>query len=118
MAAIGAAVNDMREAQAMMMPIMLTMMIPWFIWFWIARDPNSIVAVILSLVPPVGPFVMMLRLGTATPPPFWQVALAILLGIGGVIASMWFASKVFRVGLLMHGKPPNFKTLIKWVRMA
>lgn len=118
MAAIGAAVNDMREAQAMMMPIMLTMMIPWFIWFWIAREPNSLVAVILSLVPPVGPFVMMLRLGTATPPPFWQVALAIVLGIGGVIASMWFASKVFRVGLLMHGKPPNFKTLIKWVRMA
>ena len=61
---------------------------------------------------------MMLRLTSSTPPPVWQVWLAILIGIGGVYATLKLAAKVFRIGLLMYGKPPNFKTLIRWIRMA
>jgi ABC-2 type transport system permease protein len=48
----------------------------------------------------------------------WQVALSMLAGLAGVVAAIWFASKVFRVGLLMFGKAPDMKTLIRWVRMA
>ena len=61
---------------------------------------------------------MMVRMASTSPPPWWQVWLSILIGLVSVYGALWFAAKVFRVGLLMYGKPPNFKTLIKWVRMA
>jgi ABC-2 type transport system permease protein len=118
MAAIGAAVNEPREAQSFMMPIMVVMMIPWILWMPITRDPNSMFATISSFVPPINTFVMLLRMTSTTPPPMWQVWVSILVGLASVYAALWFAAKVFRVGLLLHGKPPSFATLIKWVRMA
>ena len=118
MAAIGSAVNEVREAQTLMMPVILTIMVPYMLWLPISRDPNSTLATVLSFVPPINPFVMMLRLTASTPPPAWQVWLSILIGAVGVYASLRFAAKVFRIGVLMYGKPPNFKTLVKWVRMA
>ncbi len=118
MAAIGAAVNEVREAQTLMMPVILTIMIPYLLWMPISRDPNATYAVILSFIPPINPFVMILRLTSSTPPPDWQVWVSILIGIAGVYAALKIAAKVFRIGLLMYGKPPNFKTLIKWIRMA
>jgi ABC-2 type transport system permease protein len=118
MAAIGAAVNEPREAQSLMTPVMLVMMMPWMLWWWIARDPNSAFATVTSFVPPVNTFVMMMRVSSNTPPPAWQVWLSIAIGVASVYAMLWFAGKVFRVGLLLHGKPPNFATLVRWVRMA
>jgi len=118
MAAIGAAVNEPREAQSFMMPIMIVMMIPWMLWMPITRDPNSVFATVTSFLPPINSFVMLLRVTSTTPPPTWQVWLSMLIGAASVYGALWFAAKVFRVGLLLHGKPPNFATLIKWVRMA
>ncbi len=116
MAAIGSAVNELREAQGLMTPVMLVIMIPWFLWMPISRDPNSTLAVALSFVPPISNFVIMLRLASSTPPPVWQTALAIVAGAAGVYASLWFAARVFRIGLLMYGKPPNLATLVRWAR--
>jgi len=118
MAAIGSAVNEVREAQTLMMPVILTIMVPYMLWLPISRDPNSTLATVLSFVPPINPFVMMLRLTASTPPPAWQVWLSILVGVVGVYLAVKTAAKVFRIGVLMYGKPPNFKTLVKWVRMA
>jgi ABC-type Na+ efflux pump permease subunit len=118
MAAIGAAVNEMREAQTMMTPVMLMVMIPWILWLPLSRDPNSLVATVLSFVPPLGNFVMLLRMSSSTPPPMWQTWLAIVVSGLGAWAAVWFAAKVFRIGLLMFGKPPNFATLVRWARMA
>lgn len=118
MAAIGAAVNELREAQTLLTPVILVAILPSMLWMPISNDPDSLFATVLSLVPPVSPFVMMLRIASSTPPPLWQVWLSIGIGIAGVWAAIWFAGKVFRIGLLMHGKPPNFMTLIRWVRMA
>ena len=118
MAAIGAAVNELREAQALLTPVMLTMVLPMILWQPISRDPNGTLATVLSLLPPVSPFVMVLRLSSSVPPPAWQVAASIVIGIASIFAAVWFAGKVFRVGLLMHGKAPNFATLLRWVRMA
>ncbi len=118
MAAIGAAVNELREAQSLMTPVIMVMMLPWILWMPISRDPNSVFATVASFVPPVNTFVMLLRMTSTSPPPLWQVWLSIALGLASVYAAVWFAAKVFRVGLLMHGKPPNFRTLIKWVRLA
>ena len=118
MAAIGAAVNELREAQTLLTPVMLVVMLPMMLWMPISRDPNSTFATVLSLLPPVNPFVMMLRLGSSTPPPTWQVWLSIGIGVASMAAAVWFAGKVFRIGLLMHGKPPSFATLLRWVRMG
>lgn len=118
LAAVGAAVNEMREAQSLMGPIMMVLMIPWILWMPISRDPDSLFAVVTSFLPPLNPFVMMIRLASTSPPPWWQVWLSIGIGVVSVYGALWFAAKVFRVGLLMYGKPPNFRTLIRWVRMA
>jgi ABC-2 type transport system permease protein len=118
MAAIGSAVNEMREAQSLMMPIMLTLMVPWILWLPLSREPNSLLAVSLSFIPPFSNFVMLLRMASVSPPPAWQPPVAVVLGVVGVYGSLWFAGKVFRVGLLMFGKPPSFGTLVKWARMS
>ncbi|HVS24638.1 MAG TPA: ABC transporter permease, partial [Gammaproteobacteria bacterium] len=83
-----------------------------------SRDPNSTLALVLTYVPLVGPFVTILRIASTSPPPAWQIWLSVAAGCGGVVASVWFSSKVFKIGLLMFGKPPNFATLVRWVRDA
>jgi ABC-type Na+ efflux pump permease subunit len=118
MAAVGAAVNEMREAQSLMMPIMIVLMIPWILWLPLSREPNSLLAIVLSFVPPLGNFVMLLRMTSASPPPMWQAWLSIAVGAVGAYAALWFAAKVFRVGLLMYGKPPSFGTLLRWAKMS
>ena len=118
MMSIGAAVNDMREAQSLLTPVMLFTMLPWFLWVPISRDPNSVFSIVMSFLPPVNTFAMLLRLTSSAPPPWWQVWLSIGIGLGSAVVAIWFASKVFRIGLLMYGKPPNLATLIRWVRAA
>jgi ABC-2 type transport system permease protein len=118
LAAVGASVNEIREAQSLMMPVMLTMMLPMFLWMPVSRDPSSSLALVLSMVPPVNSFFMLIRMASSTPPPLWQVWGSIALGVAGAYAAVWSAAKIFRIGLLMHGKPPDFRTLVRWVRMA
>jgi ABC-type Na+ efflux pump permease subunit len=118
MLTVGAVVNDMREAQSMMMPIMLLIMTPWIFWFPISREPNSTFSTVISFIPPVNTFTMLLRMTSNAPPPWWQVWVSIAIGVMSVVAALWFAAKVFRIGLLMYGKPPNFATMIRWARAA
>ena len=118
MAAIGAAVSDFRDAQSLMMPITLIIMVPWILMVPISTQPNSLLATVLSFIPPLGNFVMMLRLSANTPPPAWQAILAILVNAAGAYCALRFAAKVFRIGLLMFGKPPTIGTLIRWARMS
>jgi ABC-type Na+ efflux pump permease subunit len=118
MMAAGAAVNDMREAQSLMTPLMLVLILPWFMMIPVSRDPDSTFAIVTSFVPPLNTFGMLLRLASTQPPPQWQVWTSIAIGILGVIAATWVAAKIFRIGLLMFGKPPDFKTLVRWVRAA
>ncbi|MCB9846360.1 MAG: ABC transporter permease [Phycisphaeraceae bacterium] len=118
MAAIGSAVSEMREAQALLTPIMLVLIIPMMLWMPIGRNPNGMLATVLSFVPPINPFVMVIRLGGTEHIAAWQIAASIAVGVLGVIGAIWITSKIFRIGVLMYGKPPNFRTLIKWVRMA
>lgn len=118
MAAIGSAVNEMREAQSLMAPVMMGLIFAFYLSFPALLSPSAPWAVALSLIPPFSPFTMMVRIASTEPPPTWQIWLSIVIGIAAAYGSVWFAAKVFRVGLLMFGKPPNFRTLIKWIRMA
>ncbi len=118
MSAVGSAVSDLREAQALMGPIMIVLIIPMMLWMPIMRNPNSGFAVACSFLPPISPFVMVLRLGGSEPVPFWQIPASIALGLACVVVALWATAKVFRIGVLMYGKPPTFRTLLSWVRMA
>ena len=73
MMAAGAAVNDMREAQSLMTPLMLVLILPWFMMIPVSRDPDSTFAIVTSFVPPLNTFGMLLRLASTQPPPLWQV---------------------------------------------
>ncbi len=118
MLAIGSAVNEMSEAQQLQMPLMLILMTPWLLWPVISRDPDSTLSIVASFLPLINVFGMLLRIASTQPPPLWQVWLSIGIGAASVVGAVWVAAKVFRIGLLMHGKPPNLRTLLRWVRMA
>ncbi|MDM7997445.1 MAG: ABC transporter permease [Acidobacteriota bacterium] len=118
MMAVGASVNDMKEAQGLLAPLTILFILPWILWMPISADPNSALSVTMSFLPPVNTFAMLLRMASSTPPPLWQVWLSTAVGIASVFGALWIAAKVFRVGLLMYGKPPDFRTLIRWVRAA
>lgn len=118
MMAIGAAVNQMNEAQALMGPVMVLLIGPYILTPIIGQAPNAPFSVVMSFIPPVNAFAMMARLASDTPPPVWQVGLTVLAGLAAAAGAIWFAAKIFKIGLLMHGKPPDIKTLIRWARAA
>jgi len=118
MMSIGAAVNQMADAQSLMGPVMILMIIPYVATPMVGNAPDSTFAVTASFIPPINGFIMMARLASTSPPPVWQVVISLAVSMIGACVAVWFAAKVFRVGLLMHGKPPSFRTLIKWARMS
>jgi ABC-2 type transport system permease protein len=118
MQTIGAAVNQMADAQSLMGPVMILLVLPYLLTAFVGQRPDAPFAVIASFIPPVNAFVMMARLASSSPPPVWQVLLSLAASLVAAVVTVWFAAKVFRVGLLMHGKPPSFGTLVKWARMS
>jgi ABC-type Na+ efflux pump permease subunit len=118
MMSIGAAVNQIGDAQSLMGPIMLLLIAPYVLTPIIGQAPNSTFSVVVSFIPPVNIFAMLARLASDTPPPLWQAVLTLLVGLAGAAVCVWFAARIFRISLLLHGKPPNFATMIRWARMA
>ena len=116
MAAVGSVVDDIRSAQSLLTPAMLLLAMPTVLWPPISRNPNSPFATVLSFVPPLGPFVTVLRLASPEPTPPWQVVLSLTVGIASVVGAIWTAAKIFRIGVLMYGKPPTLRTMLRWVR--
>jgi ABC-2 type transport system permease protein len=114
--AIGASCSDIKDSQSMMQPVMILIMIPIIAATAIIRAPNATFSVVLSLIPTATPFLMLVRLALTPPPPLWQVALGVTLTLSTAALMVWAASKVFRIGLLMQGKPPNLPELLRWIR--
>ncbi len=115
-AAIGSACSEMRDAQSMMMPAMLFVMIPLFVWMPVLQNPNGTLAVSLSLFPMTAPMIMIVRMATDPGPPLWQLIVVFPLMILATIGGVWVAARIFRVGLLMQGKAPTFREMFRWVR--
>ncbi|MFM7262102.1 MAG: ABC transporter permease, partial [bacterium] len=115
MYAVGSAVSDLREAQSLVTPVMLVLIAPLLLWSPIIEDPNGILAIATSFIPPASPFVMILRLtATSEPIPLWQTILSIVWGFACTWGMLWLAARIFRVGVLMQGKPPTPKELFRW----
>jgi ABC-2 type transport system permease protein len=111
-------VNQIADAQSLQTPVILLLVLPYILTAFIGGQPDAPFAVIMSFIPPVNAFAMMARLASSSPPPVWQVLLSLAASFVAACVTVWFAAKVFRVGLLMHGKPPGLGTLVKWARMS
>ncbi|MFO0962727.1 MAG: ABC transporter permease [Phycisphaerales bacterium] len=119
MASVGSAVNDLREAQSLVGPAMMILMVPLVLWMPISDQPNGMLATVMSFVPPAIPFVMVLRVTASSEPvAAWQIAASIVWGFACAFGFLWAGAKIFRVGVLMQGKPPTPRELLKWIRMA
>lgn len=115
--AIGSAINeDVREAQSLSFPITMLVVLAIFMMTIAINDPNGPVAFWGSIIPFSSPIVMIARIPFGVPGtvPWWQLFLSMGLLIGGFIFTTWFAGKIYRTGILMYGKKPSWKELIKW----
>ncbi len=116
-AAVGSAVNeDVREAQSLSFPITLIIIFAIFMLTIAMKDPTSPVAVWTSIIPFTSPIVMMARVAYGVPGtvPYWQLALSMILLVASFLFMVWFAGKIYRTGILMYGKKPTWKEMIKW----
>lgn len=114
--AVGAACSDLKDSQSMMQPAMIVLLLPVLAAPVIIRAPHATLSVVLSMVPTATPFLMLVRLAMTPPPPLWQVAGSLLLTGLTTVLLVWGAGRIFRVGLLMQGKPPNLPELLRWIR--
>ncbi len=116
-AAIGSAINeDMREAQSLSFPITMLVIFSIALMTPAISNPTSPVAVWASIIPISSPIVMMARIpfGVPNTVPYWQLALSMVLLIAGFMFTTWFAARIYRTGILMYGKKPTWKEMIKW----
>ena len=114
-AAIGSAVNTIQEAQNFIFPVMLPIIMAMVCWPVVMRAPDSTLSVVLSLIPFMTPILMFLRMSVLMPP-VWQIALSVVLTSLTIALVIWVAARIYRVGILMYGKPPNFPEMVRWVR--
>lgn len=113
-AAIGSAVESQEDTQQFMTPIMLILLFAFYAGIYSMQNPDGPLAFWGSFIPFSSPIVMMIRLPFDVP--LWQVMLSVVLLFITATAIIWFSAKIYRVGILMYGKKPSFKELIKWVR--
>ncbi len=116
-AMVGAIVSNDDDGQQAQMPITMTFMIPMILSTLVMENPTGTAATILSLVPFFSPSLMFLRI-TLEAAPGWQIALSILLMVATIIAAVWLAAKIYRVGVLMYGKRPTIPELVRWLRYS
>ncbi len=118
MAGVGSAVNDIREANNLLTPVMLIMFVPLMLWLPISQSPNGALAIGCSFVPPAIPFVMVMRIASPESVPFWQIAVSLVWGFATTLGLIWLSARIFRVGVLMQGKAPTPIEMIKWIRYS
>ena len=115
-AAVGSAVDTPADAQQFMMPIMLPIIISLMgLFMFVFEEPDGGPSFWLSIIPFTSPIVMMGRIGFGVPA--WEIALSMILLVGGFIFTLWLAGRIYRIGILMHGTKVNYKVLAKWLTM-
>ena len=114
-AAASSVVEQQQDAQGLLTPIYMLIIIPIMFIVFFVESPNSSLATGLSMVPFFSPILMVVRIAV-TEVPLWQILLSYTLLIATFIGSIWLSSRIYRIGILMYGKKPGVKDLIRWVR--
>ncbi|WP_396171617.1 ABC transporter permease [Flavobacterium sp.] len=114
-AAIGAAVDNETDSQQFLLPIIMPLVLGVYIGFFtVINDPHGTIATVFSMIPLTSPIVMLMRIPFGVP--WWQLVLSISILFATFFFVVWFASKIYRVGILMYGKKPSWKELYKWLK--
>lgn len=116
-AAVGASFNNIQEAQQLAWLPSMFIIVPIFFLFPVINDSGSTLAVVTSLVPPLTPILMPLRIAVEMPP-LWQVGLAAALTALFVYLMVVLCGRIYRVGILMYGKKPTLREIWRWVRYS
>lgn len=114
-ASIGAAVDNETDSQQFLLPIIMPLILGVYIGFFtVINDPHGTVATVFSMIPLTSPIVMMMRIPFGVP--WWQIVISVAILFGTFLGVVWFAAKIYRVGILMYGKKPSWKELFKWLK--
>ena len=114
-AAIGAAVDNQTDSQQFLLPIIMPLILSVYIGFFtVVNDPHGTIAVVFSMIPLTSPIVMLMRLPFGVP--WWQIVISVSLLFATFFLVVWFAAKIYRVGILMYGKKPTWKELYRWLK--
>ena len=114
-AAIGAAVDNETDTQQFMLPILMPLILGMYVGFFTVIDnPHGIVSQVFSYIPLTSPVVMLMRIPFGVP--IWQQILSLVILFATFMGTVWFASKIYRVGILMYGKKASYREIIKWLK--
>ncbi len=116
-ALIGSMVTTTQEGQQLATPVIFLLMFGFFFAFTVIRAPGSSFAFWVSMIPFFSPITMLVRIVTETPP-FWQIALSLIIGYSTIVAFVWVAARVYRTGMLMYGKRASLREALRWVRQS
>lgn len=114
---VGAICTTEQDAQQLQGLVTMPMIIPIVVLMLIIQSPNSPLAVVLSLIPFFAPMLMLGRI-VVLQPAAWQIVLSLVLMVVSIYGAIYFSSRVFRIGILMYGKRPGLKEIIRWYRAA
>lgn len=113
-AAVGSAVDNVQDASQLQMPITLPIILALLMMLAVIKDPNSPMAFWFSIIPFTSPVVMMARIPYDIP--LWEILLSLAVLYASFIGMVWFAAKIYRVGIFMYGKKPTLREMLRWVR--
>ena len=114
-AAIGAAVDNETDSQQFLLPIILPLILGVYVGFFsVLSEPHGTIATTFSMIPLTSPIVMLMRIPFGVP--WWQILISVILLFATFFFVVWFAAKIYRVGILMYGKKPTWKELFKWLK--
>lgn len=114
-ASVGAAVDNETDTQQFMMPILVPLILAVYVGiFTVIEDPHGTVSTVFSFIPFTSPVVMLMRIPFGVP--IWQQLISLGLLIATFMFTVWFAAKIYRVGILMYGKKPSYKDIYKWLK--
>jgi ABC-2 type transport system permease protein len=114
-AAVGAVCNSEQEAQSLQSPVIFCLVVPMVTTFFFVTNPDSTAAVVVSLIPLFTPMVMFMRISVLAPPT-WQILLSVVLTLATIALLFRAVARVFRIGILMYGKRPGLREILRWAR--
>ena len=113
-AAVGASINAQEDSSQFIMPVVLIMVFGLYAAMYSAENTNGPLAFWASIFPLTSPIVMMVRIPFGVP--WWEEVLSLGLLFATSMAFVWISARIYRVGILMYGKKPSLREMLKWVR--
>ena len=114
-ASVGAAVDSETDTQQFMMPILMPLILAVYVGvFTVVDNPHGTVSQVFSYIPFTSPVVMLMRIPFGVP--IWQQVISVVILFATFVGMVWFAAKIYRVGILMYGKKPTYKEIFRWIK--